>query len=239
MWQNFLVGSGIEPTLVATGTFDALTEGATKRWQVAAGLKGDGVVGPQSFSRAMMVGFNPLHDDHADENGQNWPVQPGDIKPLISNESREALFGKFAYKPTGDVGEIVITDKWEGQNIEKCHIPFNGGKDVRMNKKIIPQFLALWKAWSDASLLNRVLTWDGGFVPRFVRGSRTNLSNHSWGTAFDINAEWNGLGKQGALKGEKGCIRELMVIAPQFGFFNGGWFKSRPDFMHFEVFKII
>jgi hypothetical protein len=80
-----------------------------------------------------------------------------------------------------------------------------------------------------------VLTWEGSFAPRFVRGSNVTLSNHAWGTAFDINYAWNTLGAQPALRGQKGSVRELVPIANEFGFYWGGHFKGRADGMHFEV----
>lgn len=35
--------------------------------------------------------------------------------------------------------------------------------------------------------------------------------------------------------GKQGCVRELVEIATEQGFYWGGHFKSRPDGMHFEV----
>ena len=74
-------------------------------------------------------------------------------------------------------------------------------------------------------------------MPRFVRGSRTILSNHSFGTAFDINVPWNLLGSVPALVGQKGSVRELVPIANQNGFYWGGHFP-RKDGMHFSIAKL-
>ena len=87
-------------------------------------------------------------------------------------------------------------------------------------------------------LLGLVLTWAGSWVPRYIRGSRSRLSNHAWGTAFDINVPWNGLRRTPAFKGQKGSVRELVLIAAKLGFYWGGWF-TRKDGMHFEVSKIL
>jgi hypothetical protein len=100
------------------------------------------------------------------------------------------------------------------------------------------QVQMLFRAWEDAGLRNRLLTWAGGFVPRFVRGSRTTLSNHAWGTAFDVNVAWNARGAMPALRGEKGSVRELVPIANDFGFYWGGHF-SRRDGMHFEAARVL
>jgi hypothetical protein len=71
-----------------------------------------------------------------------------------------------------------------------------------------------------------------------VRGSNTTLSNHAWGTGFDINAKWNPLGAVPALRGDTGSVRELVPIAHDHGFFWGGHF-SRSDGMHFEVARVL
>jgi hypothetical protein len=75
-------------------------------------------------------------------------------------------------------------------------------------------------------------------VPRFIRGSRSVLSNHAYGSAFDINAAWNPLGATPADVDEKGSVIELVPLAHEFGFYWGGHFNSRPDGMHFEAAEI-
>jgi len=61
----------------------------------------------------------------------------------------------------------------------------------------------------------------GGYKPRFKRGVPGVLSNHAFGTAFDINVECNALGATPALFGQRGCVRELVPIAHKWGFFWG------------------
>ena len=235
-WQTFLCGHNPSSVIIANGKFDEYTKQETQTFQTARGLTADGEVGPKTLGTAMTLGFNPLKDESVDEGSPNWPPPP-DFSPLVGNAAREAAIGKFAYKRRNDAGEIDILGNWESENIVKVTLPWNN-KVTRFNKKAVKQLVDLWNAWAAAGLLDRVLTFDGGFVPRFVRGSTTNLSNHSWGTAFDINAEWNGLGKEPARKGKKGSVRELVQLANQYGFFWGGHFKKRPDGMHFEIAKL-
>jgi hypothetical protein len=109
---------------------------------------------------------------------------------------------------------------------------------VRCHKLIANQLIGLFQALEDRGLMKYILTWDGMFYPRFIRGYYGKLSNHSWGTAFDINVEWNGMGTTPALVGEKGSVRLLVETALDFGFYWGGWF-DRKDGMHFECYKII
>jgi hypothetical protein len=101
----------------------------------------------------------------------------------------------------------------------------------------VDQLKCLWTAWEKKGLLNLVLDYGGAYNPRLVRGG-TSLSPHAFGTAFDINYEWNKLGVQPALAGEKGSVRELVTIANKYGFYWGGHFNKRPDGMHFEVAKL-
>ncbi len=110
-------------------------------------------------------------------------------------------------------------------------------KSVSFHKKGADALVAMFAAWEKAGLIGLILTWEGSFVPRFVRGSTRTLSNHAFGTAFDINAKWNAMGSRPALVGEKGCTRELVPIAHDHGFYWGGHF-GRPDGMHFEVAEV-
>lgn len=91
-------------------------------------------------------------------------------------------------------------------------------------------------------MLDRVIIWNGSYSPRFIRGRKDDtadsLSNHAFGTAFDINYDpatnLNGLNAVPALVGQPGSVRELAAIAHHFGFYWGGHFP-RLDGMHFEV----
>jgi hypothetical protein len=248
LWEYFLLGINPLAALVADGTFDQATKDETKKFQSKVGFTGrdvDGVVGPSTMGKAMELGFNPLNDNRDDDVGPNWPPAPA-AGPL-SAADRSKLFGKFAYRAAGtqqNPEAIVITDGWEVSNIVTVEVPqlvgLAGPKGkVSVHKLIVPQLQRTFAQWEAAGLKNRLLTWGGLWVPRFSRGSRTYLSNHAWGTAFDINVQWNMLGTRPALKGQKGCVRELVEIANQNGFYWGGHFRGRPDGMHFEARAII
>lgn len=49
----------------------------------------------------------------------------------------------------------------------------------------------MWNEWEKAGLLDRILSFGGGFEPRFVRGSTTTLSNHSFGFRHSTSM-WRG-----------------------------------------------
>ena len=107
---------------------------------------------------------------------------------------------------------------------------------MAFHKKAKDQLVKLWNDWETAGLIHLVKTWNGSYDPRFRRGSSTILSNHAFGSAFDINSKWNELGEIPALVGERGCVRQLVKIANDNGFYWGGHFPNEfLDGMHFEV----
>lgn len=242
-WQYFLIGQGFYYGVV-TGKFDVLTHSATVEFQKQQSLNPDGIVGNITLGRAMQFGFGVIDDIRTDITSENFPEKPN-FPPLVSNSDRAVLFGTIKYKskPLPNNSEnIEITNNWDRENIVKVMvpqlIPFKGTATVYFHKKAADQLVKLFKEWETAGLLHKVLTWDGAYNPRFVRGSKTVLSNHAFGTAFDINYSWNKLGAVPALVGQKGCVRELVKIANSNGFYWGGHF-TRKDGMHFEVAKIV
>ncbi|SPH18687.1 hypothetical protein DEA8626_02229 [Defluviimonas aquaemixtae] len=84
---------------------------------------------------------------------------------------------------------------------------------------------------SDPDIYSAVGT-AGAICARFIRGSTTSVSNHSWGTAIDLKLE-------GQLDpfADGGTQFGLLILAEYFN--EEGWFwgatYSREDSMHFEV----
>lgn len=236
IWENFLVGRGFYDVEV-DGVYDVSTQNATKKFQEDAGLIADGIVGPRTLSIAKGFGCPDLQSI----------LPQADIKPLRQDE-REDLFGKFSFVPAGTPSNpeaINITDNWAKSNIQKVKIPqlepILGGnhKSISVHKKIAGQFVNMFAEFQRLNLMRRIITFDGTWVPRFIRGSRSILSNHSWGTAFDINVPFNSLGSVPAIKGSHGSVHELVEVADKHGFLWGGHFRKRPDGMHFEAYKIV
>lgn len=174
----------------------------------------------------------------------DWPPKPP-FAPLPNTAARQALFGRyeFVHEPRpGNREHIRILGSWVQEQIVRVHIPqlahvrgAPGDGVILFHRLAAAQLQALWAAWEAAGLLDRVLTWEGSFVPRFIRGSTRELSNHAFGTAFDVNVTWNGFGALPALVGQRGSVRELVPIAHLHGFYWGGHFSRIPDGMHFEV----
>ena len=187
----------------------------------------------------------PTIDRAADTTkGSNFPPRP-DFAPLVTNRQREALFGHYQYMSAPQPGNpeaIRIVGNWERDNIVEVLIPqlrkTLGDKaptSIRFHRLAAGQLQLLWAEWERAGLLNLILSFGGGFVARFVRGSRSLLSNHAFGSAFDINEGYNPFGQRPVSNGRKGCVRDLVPIANRCGFYWGGHYQSRADGMHFEI----
>lgn len=149
------------------------------------------------------------------------------------------MLGSFRYQVLAG-GQIRILGGWAQKNIVKVHIPQLAGIEnapldchVYFHRAGAKQLQSLFAAWERAGLLHLIKTWAGTFAPRLIRGSATQLSNHAFGSAFDINAAWNGLGKQPATGA--GTVIPLVRLANQHGFFWGGHYNGRKDGMHFEL----
>lgn len=168
---------------------------------------------------------------------------PAPAAPL-DHAGRVKLFGSFKYvadPQPGNTEHIKITDHWDAKNIIPIVLPWHG-RTAWVHRLIAPQCRALWQDWADAGLMDRILTFDGAFAPRYKRGqtgSDIHLSNHAWGTAFDVNAKWNRLGYPPAEFGFTGTVVELLPFVEKRGFFWGGHFKGRVDGMHFEAFRVL
>jgi len=74
---------------------------------------------------------------------------------------------------------------------------------------------------------------DWGYAFRDIRGNVGKLSNHSSGTAIDLNAMKHPLGKVGTFPNEK--VPMIRALAKKYGLIWGGDFRNRKDEMHFEV----
>jgi len=245
----------------ADGKFGPLTEAAIALFQKDRGLEPNGVVNEATFDALGVSdpetdsgGFKPATRPAG---AQGQPLPPAPFPPLVGNASRAQVFGRFDYVPAPTPGNpegIRILGDWEAKNLVTIEIPQlaripgieyqgqivgRGPKNghVVVHRLVATQMQRLWQAWDDASLLGHVLTWGGLRNARFIRGSSSTLSNHAWGTAFDINVPWNALGAKPARAGSRGSVIELVPAAYEHGFYWGGLF-SRCDPMHFEVAKV-
>jgi peptidoglycan hydrolase-like protein with peptidoglycan-binding domain len=241
-WQSFLVGQDFDPGGL-DGVFGDKTAAATRAFQHENGLTEDGVAGRQTILAAMQRGFELIEEPARDTSGSNFPPRPN--FPPLGTAARQALFGRFDYvsdpRP-GNPENIRILGTWQRDNIIAVPIPQlqaalgpRAPASMPFHRLAANQLRGLWADWERNNILDRILSFDGSFNARFIRGSRSQLSNHCFGTAFDINAAAIPLGTRPPLVGQRGSTRELVPLANKWGFYWGGHFNGRPDGMHFEV----
>ncbi len=112
------------------------------------------------------------------------------------------------------------------------------GKSLYCNK----DFVSLY----EVALRNLILTGlhleikenDQCFMPRYQRGSTTEISIHTWGMAVDLNPDQNPI-----FSTREQCISKgLIPFTDTFikcmrasGFTCGADFIGRPDLMHFQI----
>lgn len=245
-WQSFLRGENLYLGSI-DDDFGNATLIATKQFQKKYDLTDDGIVGNSTYKKAVELGFHQQQVIISVTDNSNVPPKPN-FSPITGNATREKLFGKIQFipAPTKDNPEgIKITNDFESKNIVRVNLPAlskaTGGKftAMRWNKGCEYQLVKFFERLEKENLHTKILSFAGAFYPRFIRGSRTQLSNHSWGTAFDCNVPQNGLGKVPALIGKEGSVREIVPIANECGIYWGGHFDTRKDGMHFEIAKII
>jgi peptidoglycan hydrolase-like protein with peptidoglycan-binding domain len=259
--NNHTSGLGL-PTLKMDGQVGTKTIAAIEAYQRKIGMaRPDGLVEPSGRTIKALTGgaapgpVTPPKPVPA-EAAADWPPKPA-FPPLVSDDQRATRFGKFESEwdpqPDGQgygYETIKVKGNWAATNIVTVKVdmgPTVGTRRMQVHKLTVKQMEGVWKAWKEAGLLDRVLGFAGAYATRYVRVSKADkaakkqpktLSNHAFGSAFDINVPWNDLGKVPALVGQKGSVRELVAIAHEWGFYWGGHF-SRLDGMHFEIAKLI
>ena len=129
--------------------------------------------------------------------------------------------------PTIVTNELKYMTVWDvPTHLEIGAIP----KKLYCNKLIIDPLIQAFSNLIDRGLVNELKTWDGCFNVRRKRGLKS-LSLHSWGIAIDVNAAWNGLGKEPTLS------KEFVQCFIDAGFDWGGTW-TRKDGMHFQLKNI-
>ncbi len=139
----------------------------------------------------------------------------------------KALFGEFAARPAPrNPGYLDVDPAWVREQIVTTTVPVLGR--VTCNRALIPQLRGAMRELADTGLSRLIKTYNGCYVPRFVnRVPTAGISHHTWGVAFDCNAEWNAFGTKPTQD------PRLVEILRRWGFTWGGdWVV--PDGNHFE-----
>lgn len=109
-----------------------------------------------------------------------------------------------------------------------------------MNKLMQKPFMNVLEDLRATGLYSEIRTWDGLYNVRYMRGSKTQLSRHSWGLAIDMNASWNPLVKTNThdhYEMRKRFVKwseKFLQVWRDNGFECGADWKGRLDGMHFE-----
>ena len=138
--------------------------------------------------------------------------------------------GVFNYTVLGG-GRIAPDPAWVRSHITTAPVPILGS--VTCNKLIIPQLQAALLEIEDRSLADEIHPeeYAGCYYPRFIAGT-TQLSNHSFGLALDLNVPGNQRGTVGEMD------RTVVSIFKKWGFAWGGdWNYTDP--MHFEMNALV
>lgn len=160
--------------------------------------------------------------------------------PKLSNVN--GSFGQFYYRDTSG-GRIEIDPRWIAENIVTIKLP-GINRYVQVHKDAKDNFIQAFTYIQNGTatingeevpLLSLVKTMDGTFVSRHVNWNPSQgLSNHSWGTAIDINAadhfryinsNWE--------PNDPNYILWVKAFKPA-GF---SWGNSYSDSMHYELIK--
>lgn len=167
------------------------------------------------------------------------------------------IVGRVRWRAQNEVSgaPIELLDGFEPNNIDKILIPqlqgvLDGRTDapgdvfhgqLKFFRKAFNQLTAAFAEIEAQGLKDRIISFEGSFNARLQRrkhgGAVHTPSNHAFGTALDINADFNGQGDEPAQLGARGSVRELVPIFERHGFRWGGLFPT-PDGMHFEVAQL-
>ena len=149
---------------------------------------------------------------------------------IFSQAEQEKYFGKAnpqgTYLTMIDLPYTMYYDK-QAVNKMRCH------------KKVAQAFLNVFndllKTYGVAKLNELEITDFGGcFNYRLMRGSRSKLSAHSWGTAIDLDANRNTLKETSATaRFARPEYKAMIDIFEKHGFASLGRIKGF-DFMHFQ-----
>lgn len=177
-----------------------------------------------------------------------------------TNQWRNKKFGCFKFQQAAieyrhDRDEISIGSSCDGDikdwgafNFVTANVSGSVAlKNIRVHREAAVPLKRSFSAWHDADLLHLIIGYAGAYNPRYKRGRSgpashgtressevSALSNHAFGSAFDINSYQNAYGAYLAEVHEAGCVRELVPLAHEHGFYWGGYFGKR-DGMHFEL----
>ena len=182
----------------------------------ATGMPGPGMVGFDAYS--MHPGVRVVVPPAMVPNPMTF--QPSD--PSYGAMSASGGTSQNGWPASKDSKEIdIVSVKMELQN---------GRKTARVTSSTAGAFEEIIRWWEKNIEPVKTL---GSFNYRAIRGATTTLSNHSSGTAIDINAADHPLGAEGTVPSN--MHSKIGAKARSLGLKWGGDYRGRKDEMHFEV----
>ncbi len=158
--------------------------------------------------------------------------------PLLSKMN--GTYGQFRYRDTGG-GRIEVDPQWVAENIVTITLP-GLNRQVQVHKNAADKFILAFTYIKNGTatingrqvaLLSLISTMDGTYVTRHVMwDSSRGLSNHSWGTAIDINADDH---LRYVDPGSEPSDPNLILWQKAFQPAGFSWGNSFSDSMHFEL----
>jgi hypothetical protein len=145
--------------------------------------------------------------------------------PLASADER----GKF---------EKAFMILWNYPPIIRENIP-SLGKSIYINRDFQPTYEKFLNELIRKGLHKEINSNDECFMPRLIRGSKKDISMHTWGIAVDLNPTQNPLGltrTQAIHRGLKPFSEHFQQVARDCGL-TVGYDFARCDGMHFEMSK--
>jgi len=218
-------------------TWEMITE-VTKLWQLTHGLAADGYFGPNTQQSVTAAMTPPPYAPSTE-----WEPWDGPLARQPKNRTQ-------VYEMFGNPGSGTVNPAWQAANIIELHdlnkLPGVPSKwYVKLHKDIEPYAREGLRRAQISSKYEIVRF--GGFVFRHVQyNSKNPLSYHSWGIAFDVDADRNYAKTFAAGTKPVPWSPEWMKIWPSgvdqafvhalasCGFTWGGSWSTFVDPMHFE-----
>ena len=137
------------------------------------------------------------------------------------------------------IKELTSPNGWPASEDRKAigiqsFVVANTSIKIACAKDVAPILVAFCKEFHElVEPIDKGQLDDWGYAFRMTRGSDKVLSNHSSGTAVDLNATKHPLGKSNTFTKEQTNTIQLLLV--KYGLAWGGNYKKRKDEMHFEI----
>lgn len=155
--------------------------------------------------------------------------------------TQEQLIAKYGNPMASKTENLKFQSKfmmlWKYPAIIRENIPALG-ESIYINKDFKIVYEKFLLELIKRNLHKEIIENDQCFMPRYQRGSATQISKHTWAIAIDLNPLQNPIfntREQCLAKGLKPFSEAFIQCARDCGLIVGADFKGRPDLMHFEL----